>query len=117
MICLVRNRSAVRHCPFLRSFFSFTRRLGPLRPPNTPPLPISYTLLPFRLFHQSLFSFNLPLSSPLHTRIRNQKRRQPIQNLMPSPSERVEDRGIQCARQGSLSVRGEGVGCDVLLGL
>jgi hypothetical protein len=58
-----------------------------------------------------------PLSSPVHSIVRNQDRRQPVADLVTCAAESVED-GIACgAGERTLSVRGQGVGGDALLGL
>lgn len=49
------------------------------------------------------------LNSPVHSRIRNDKRRRKVENLMAEAAESVENRSVECAGQRVLAVWGDGV--------
>lgn len=68
-------------------------------------------------FDVYVYVFFLPFRSPLHGPVSDQYRRQPVQDLVPRPSEHVEDGGVKRAGQRSLSVRRERVRRHVPLGL
>lgn len=59
--------------------------------------------------------FDVPLNSPLHRVVRNNERRDNEENLVLRAAEDVEDRGIERACEGVLSVRREGICGDALL--
>jgi len=73
--------------------------LHPLPPPRLPCSTTSSSTFP-RIGQDS------PLNSPLHSLIRNQQRRTPVQDLMAGAAESVEDGGVECAGERVLSVLG-----------
>lgn len=58
----------------------------------------------------------IPLNSPVHSRIRNDKRRHNVQHLPAASPEGVENSGVSGSGEGALAVGGEGVGGDALGG-
>lgn len=58
-----------------------------------------------------------PLSSPVHDVVCGNEWRDDVEDLCAGPSPRVEDGCVGCAGEGVLSVGGEAVGDDALLGL
>jgi hypothetical protein len=72
--------------------------------------PVSLLSQPYLLHPSRLHSRDVPLNSPLHCRIRSDKRRDDKQNLVPAPPQHVpEALGDECGH-GALSVRGKRVG-------
>lgn len=58
-----------------------------------------------------------PLNSPVHDVVRGDEWRHDVEDLCAGSSPRVEDGCVGCAGEGVLSVGGEAVGDDALLGL
>lgn len=58
-----------------------------------------------------------PLNSPVHDVVCGNEWRDDVENLCAGPSPRVEDGCVACAGEGVLSVGGEAVSDDALLGL
>jgi hypothetical protein len=57
------------------------------------------------------------VNSPLHSRVREDKRRHEVKDLVPAPPHRVPEALREGVGEGSLSVRAQGVGGDALSGL
>lgn len=74
------------------------------------PVPISIESI---ALHASK-SGGIPLHSPVHSGIRNQKRRRHVQNLVTEATEGVEDGRMKGTGHRTLAVSGEGVGGDPL---
>lgn len=58
-----------------------------------------------------------PLNRPVHDIVCGDEWRDNVENLCTSPSPRVEDGCVGCAGEGVLSVWGEAIGNNALLGL